>query len=146
MACIIATNVSPTDSSPIPDNQPLCRAAAPPPSEDPCIGGFSTSIRESSTQTDSEHGPIHSGHQLAHNSRGNSHFGSNEFLIEDVKTLGEDKFTREILAFYNMKKDITYSETEQQFKMDVLRAKLPNGKPAYYNRNILGKFFPPKEK
>jgi ribosomal protein S8E len=74
------------------------------------------------------------------------YFGSNEFLIEDVKTLGEDKFTREILAFYNMKKDITYSETEQQFKMDVLRAKLPNGKPAYYNRNILGKFFPPKEK
>lgn len=73
-----------------------------------------------------------------------TYFGSNEFLLEDVETLGEDCFTREILDWYYTKKDLTYGEVEQQFKRDVLRAKLPDGCPAYYNRNILGKFFPSK--
>jgi Putative endonuclease segE, GIY-YIG domain len=72
------------------------------------------------------------------------YYGSNEFLIEDVKKFGEDNFIREILNFYNTKKEVTYAETEEQFKQDVLRAKLPNGKPKFLNRNILGKFFPSK--
>lgn len=74
------------------------------------------------------------------------YYGSNDELLDDIELMGKDKFTREILAFFDMKKDVTYAETEQQFKLDVLRAKLSNGEPAYYNRNILGKFFPTKEK
>ena len=75
-----------------------------------------------------------------------NYFGSNDKLLEDIELIGEDKFKREILTFYNSKKEITYAETELQFKYNVLNAKLPNGKPAYYNRNILGKFFPLKVK
>jgi hypothetical protein len=75
-----------------------------------------------------------------------NYFGSNEFLIADVEQLGLKNFTREILNWYNTKKETTYAEVEEQFKRNVLRAKLPNGQPAFYNKNILGKFFPTKEK
>jgi hypothetical protein len=74
------------------------------------------------------------------------YYGSNEFLIEDIESLGEDNFTREILQFFETKKAVTYAEIELQFKFDVLRATLPDGSPKYYNRNILGKFFPDKVK
>jgi hypothetical protein len=69
------------------------------------------------------------------------YFGSSEFLLDDVARLGEDKFTREILNFYPTKKEVTYAEIEEQFKRNVLRAKLPNGSFEYYNKSILGKFF-----
>ena len=74
------------------------------------------------------------------------YFGSNEFLIEDMESLGEENFSREILQFFKMKKEVTYAEIELQFRFDVLHSKLPDGSPKYYNRNILGKFFPDKEK
>jgi transposase InsO family protein len=45
VACITATNVSPPDSPLVPAYQRLRRAAAPPSSEDPLLGFFSTSIR-----------------------------------------------------------------------------------------------------
>ena len=75
-----------------------------------------------------------------------SYYGSNEFLIADVEELGDEHFSREILKFFKFKKDVTYAEIELQFRLDVLRSKLPDGSPMYYNRNILGKFFPEKEK
>ena len=73
------------------------------------------------------------------------YYGSNDTLLEEIAVLGEENFTREILQFYNSKKNLTYAEVELQFKLDVLYAKFPDGTKKFYNQNILGKFFPEKE-
>jgi hypothetical protein len=74
-----------------------------------------------------------------------TYYGSSKLLLEDIEKFGKHNFKREILNFYKMKKDATYRETELQFQLDVLRTKLKNGKPAFYNANIAGKFFPPSQ-
>jgi hypothetical protein len=63
------------------------------------------------------------------------YFGSCDELIEDVKLLGEDKFSREILHLCPHKKSMSFYETMEQFKRDVIF------KDEYYNTNIEGKFF-----
>lgn len=63
------------------------------------------------------------------------YFGSCDELNEDVKLLGEDKFLREILYLCAHKKSMSYYETMEQFKRDVLMT------DDYYNTNIEGKFF-----
>jgi hypothetical protein len=69
------------------------------------------------------------------------YFGSSEFLIADAEEIGYDKFSREILNWYYMKKDVSFGELEEQIKRNVLTARLPNGDFLYYNRSILGKYF-----
>ena len=64
-----------------------------------------------------------------------SYFGSCDELIEDVKNLGEDKFLREILYLCPHKKSMSFYETMEQFKRDVIF------KEDYYNTNVEGKFF-----
>lgn len=64
-----------------------------------------------------------------------NYFGSCDELIEDVKTLGKDIFKREILYLCPHKKSMSYYETMEQFKRDVLIS------DDYYNTNIEGKFF-----
>lgn len=56
-------------------------------------------------------------------------------LKEDVKILGEDKFLKEILHLCPHKKSMSYYETMEQFKRDVIL------KEDYYNTNIEGKYF-----
>jgi hypothetical protein len=63
------------------------------------------------------------------------YFGSCDELIEDVKNLGEDKFLREILYLCPHKKSMSFYETMEQFKRDVIF------KEDYYNTNVEGKFF-----
>jgi hypothetical protein len=63
------------------------------------------------------------------------YFGSCDQLIEDVKNLGEDNFLREILYLCPHKKSMSFYETMEQFKRDVIF------KEDYYNTNIEGKFF-----
>lgn len=63
------------------------------------------------------------------------YFGSCDELNEDVKLLGEDKFLRQILYLCPHKKSMSYYETMEQFKRDVLMT------DDYYNTNIEGKFF-----
>lgn len=63
------------------------------------------------------------------------YFGSCDELKEDVKTLGKDKFLREILYICPHKKSMSYYETYEQFTRNVLMNK------CYYNTNIEGKFF-----
>jgi len=63
------------------------------------------------------------------------YFGSCDELNEDVKLLGEDKFLREILYLCPHKKSMSYYETMEQFKRDVLMT------DDYYNTNIEGRFF-----
>jgi len=73
------------------------------------------------------------------------YWSSSDFLLEDIAKLGKENFTREILEFYPTKKEVSFAELEEQIKRDVLRAKLPDGSKAYYNRSILGKYFCPPE-
>lgn len=63
------------------------------------------------------------------------YFGSCDELIEDVKQLGEDKFLKEILHLCPHKKSMSFYETMEQFKKDVIF------REDYYNTNIEGKFF-----
>jgi len=64
-----------------------------------------------------------------------NYFGSCDELIEDVKNLGEDKFLRQILYICPHKKSMSFYETMEQFKRDVIL------KEDYYNTNVEGKFF-----
>jgi len=64
-----------------------------------------------------------------------AYWGSCDELIEDVKILGSDKFSREILYLCPHKKSMSYYETMEQFKRDVIL------REDYYNTNVEGKFF-----
>ncbi len=64
-----------------------------------------------------------------------TYYGSCDELKEDVKLLGREKFVREILYLCPHKKSMSYYETMEQFKRDVLMT------DDYYNTNIEGRFF-----
>jgi hypothetical protein len=63
------------------------------------------------------------------------YWGSCDELKEDVKKLGKDKFSREILYLCPHKKSMSFYETMEQFKRDVIL------REDYYNTNVEGKFF-----
>jgi hypothetical protein len=69
------------------------------------------------------------------------YWGSCEELLEDIKELGEDNFSREILRLCKTKRDLTYSEVELQIKADVLTALDEKGNRLYYNSNIMSRWF-----
>ena len=58
-----------------------------------------------------------------------------DLLKEDIKNLGEDKFLKEILHLCPHKKSMSFYETMEQFKRDVIF------RDDYYNTNVEGKFF-----
>ena len=62
------------------------------------------------------------------------YMGSNKFLLEDIKALGEKNFLKEILVICTNKKLLTYWELATQCKYDVLQVNS-------YNDNLLGKFY-----
>jgi len=64
-----------------------------------------------------------------------SYWGSSKLLLEDVKTLGKDRFEREIIKLAFSKKQLTYYELHYQCVFEVLLIDS-------YNSNILGKFYP----
>lgn len=63
------------------------------------------------------------------------YFGSCDELTVDVKELGKENFKREILYLCPHKKSMSYFETLEQFKRDVIM------REDYYNTNVEGKFF-----
>jgi hypothetical protein len=63
------------------------------------------------------------------------YFGSCDELKDDVKNIGTDKFLREILYLCPHKKSMSFYETSEQFKRDVIL------REDYYNTNIEGRFF-----
>lgn len=69
------------------------------------------------------------------------YWGSCKELLADIKTHGTAAFKREILAFHATRVQTNYQEVKLQFERDVLTATFPDGTPAYYNSNILGKYF-----
>ena len=69
-----------------------------------------------------------------------NYYGSCPELKEDIKKLGKDKFKREILSLHKTKGKTNFEETRQLFLNNVLTESL-NGEPAYYNSNILSRYF-----
>ena len=69
------------------------------------------------------------------------YYGSNEQLKFDAKEFGKENFNRKILSLHKTVGKTNYAETEALFKYNVLREKMDNGSPMYYNDNILGRYF-----
>ena len=69
------------------------------------------------------------------------YFGSSEELKQDIRTMGEENFRREILSLHTTLGRVNYEETKQLFLHNVLAEKLDDGSPAYYNNNILGRYY-----
>ena len=72
--------------------------------------------------------------QVIKESNWKEYWGSNKFLLDDIKKSGYENFTREILVICSTKKLLTYWELAIQCKYDVLQSNS-------YNDNILGKFY-----
>ena len=62
------------------------------------------------------------------------YWGSSDKIKEDLKTMGEECFNREILVLCKNKKQLSYYEVYWQMKLDVLAIDS-------YNENIAGKFY-----
>jgi len=58
------------------------------------------------------------------------YYGSNDELIQDVKTLGPENFKREILYYCKSKAECSYIEAREQFRHQVLES------DDYYNGHI----------
>ena len=62
-------------------------------------------------------------------------------LIEEIEEFGKDQFVFEIVYVGKNKRDINYVETEMQFKENVLTTLLEDGGRAYYNSNIMNRWY-----
>ncbi len=69
------------------------------------------------------------------------YYGSSDELKADRKLLGNSEFKREILSTHLTKGKVNYEETKQLFIHNVLQETLNDGTPAYYNSNILGRYY-----
>jgi hypothetical protein len=70
-----------------------------------------------------------------------NYYGSCPELKEDIDKLGRENFSRTILSLHKTKGKTNFGETSQLFKNDVLTESLDSGEPAFYNSNILGRFY-----
>jgi len=68
------------------------------------------------------------------------YYGSCPELKEDIKKYGKLDFKREILSLHETKGLVNFEETKQLFLNNVLSESLDDGKPLYYNSNILGRY------
>ena len=64
------------------------------------------------------------------NSDWEEYYGSSDNLTIDIKRLGKDKFTREILFYCKSKSELSYVEAREQFARKVLESN------NYYNGHI----------
>ena len=69
------------------------------------------------------------------------YYGSSDELNAERKELGNHAFKREILSLHKTKGKTNFEETKQLFLNNVLTESLDNGVPAYYNSNILSRYF-----
>ena len=69
------------------------------------------------------------------------YYGSSDELKADRGVLGNELFKREILSTHPTKGKVNYEETKQLFLNNVLQETLDDGTPAYYNSNILGRYY-----
>ena len=69
------------------------------------------------------------------------YYGSSDDLKRDIREIGKDYFRREILSLHTTLGRTNYEETRQLFLNDVLTKTLTDGTPAFYNSNILGRYY-----
>jgi len=69
------------------------------------------------------------------------YYGSCPELKEDVDRLGRENFSRTILSLHQTKGKTNFEETRRLFLNNVLTESLDNGEPAFYNSNILNRYF-----
>ena len=69
------------------------------------------------------------------------YYGSCPELKEDIEKFGRENFSRTILSLHKTKGKTNYEETRQLFTNNVLTESLNNGEPAYYNSNILSRYY-----
>ena len=69
------------------------------------------------------------------------YYGSCPELKEEIEQLGRQNFSRAILSLHNTAGKTNYEETKQLFSRGVLTEALSDGTPAYYNSNILSRYF-----
>ncbi len=72
--------------------------------------------------------------------------GSSKYLNEDIKKIGKEHFTFEVIAEYKNKRSLRYYEAYYQMKWDVLTSTIEGSdEPAYYNSYVGGKWYRPIE-
>ena len=69
------------------------------------------------------------------------YYGSCPELKEDIERLGRQNFSRTILSLHKTAGKTNFEETRQLFVHGVLTESLDTGGPAYYNSNILSRYF-----
>jgi hypothetical protein len=69
------------------------------------------------------------------------YYGSCPELKEDIELLGRQNFSRTILSLHKTAGKTNFEETRQLFIHGVLTESLDTGGPAYYNSNILSRYF-----
>ena len=69
------------------------------------------------------------------------YYGSSDELKQDIRRDGKNTFKREILSLHTTLGSTNYEETRQLFLNEVLTKRLTDGSPAYYNSNILGRYY-----
>ena len=69
------------------------------------------------------------------------YYGSSDELTADRKLLGNQLFKREIISTHPTGGKVNFEETRQLFLNNVLTESLTDGTPAYYNSNILGRYY-----
>jgi hypothetical protein len=69
------------------------------------------------------------------------YYGSCPEMKEDVIKYGKEFFNREIISLHKTKGKCNFEETRQLFLNNVLTESLDSGVPAYYNSNILNRYF-----
>ena len=69
------------------------------------------------------------------------YYGSCPELKDDVAKYGRESFVREILSLHKTIGKCNFEETRQLFLNNVLTESLTEGIPAYYNSNILGRYY-----
>ena len=69
------------------------------------------------------------------------YYGSCPELKEDIDKFGRENFIRTILSLHKTKGKTNYEETRQLFINNVLTESLDTGGPAFYNSNVMSRYF-----
>ena len=69
------------------------------------------------------------------------YYGSCQELKEDIIKFGRENFSRTMLSVHKTGGKTNFEETRQLFANNVLTESLDDGIPAWYNSNILSRYF-----
>lgn len=74
-------------------------------------------------------------------SKWQAYWGSCKELSALIAVEGEDAFERRIIRWCRTRQETNYEEMAEQVRREVLTALLPDGSRAYFNGNILNRFY-----